>query len=92
MPCSNDMFIINSAVPSGSGVFQMPTCPSSSAASAAAASTLRGGGGQSQNLFSNVFSFLASSFFGMTLTTYHKTDLVEFLKVEGFNLCFFFAL
>ena len=31
---------ISSAVPPGSGAFQMPTCPSSSAASA---STLRGG-------------------------------------------------
>ena len=31
--------VFSSAVPSGSGAFQMPTCPSSSAASA---STLRG--------------------------------------------------
>ena len=31
--------VFSSAVPSGSGAFQMPTCPSSSAA----ASTLRGG-------------------------------------------------
>ena len=40
----------SSAVPSGSGAFQMPTRPSSSASSAssssAAASTLRGGGGE----------------------------------------------
>ena len=40
--------IFSSAVPPGSGAFQMPTCPSSSAASAASAaasaSTLRGGG------------------------------------------------
>ena len=40
--------VFSSAVPSGSGAFQMPTCPSSSASSAAssassAASTLRGG-------------------------------------------------
>ena len=37
--------IFSSAVPPGSGAFQMPTCPSSSAsaASAASASTLRGG-------------------------------------------------
>ena len=34
--------LFSSAVPPGSGAFQMPTCPSSSAASAAA-STLRGG-------------------------------------------------
>ena len=42
------MRIFSSAVPPGSGAFQMPTCPSSAAsasaaASAAAASTLRGG-------------------------------------------------
>ena len=36
------MNIFSSAVPSGSGAFQMPTCPSSSTASASA-STLRGG-------------------------------------------------
>ena len=42
--------LFSSAVPPGSGAFQMPTCPSSSAASAASAaasaasaSTLRGG-------------------------------------------------
>ena len=39
--------IISSAVPPGSGAFQMPTCPSSSASAASAASasasTLRGG-------------------------------------------------
>ena len=34
--------VFSSAVPPGSGAFQMPTCPSSSA-SAASASTLRGG-------------------------------------------------
>ena len=45
----------SSAVPSGSGAFQMPTRPSS----AAAASTLRGGKGQSQKRFSNFFSFFA---------------------------------
>ena len=43
------LVIFSSAVPPGSGAFQMPTCPSSSAAStasaasAASASTLRGG-------------------------------------------------
>ena len=37
------VIIFSSAVPPGSGAFQMPTCPSSSAASAASASTLRGG-------------------------------------------------
>ena len=49
--------VFSSAVPSGSGAFQMPTRPSSSASS-----TLRGGGGgkgQSQKRFSNFFSFLA---------------------------------
>ena len=50
--------LFSSAVPSGSGAFQMPTRPSSSSA-AAAASTLRGGKGQSQKRFSNFFSFLA---------------------------------
>ena len=35
--------------------------------------------GQSQKRLSNFFSFLAWSFFGMTLTTYHKKDLVESL-------------
>ena len=35
-----NLFIFSSAVPSGSGDFQMPTCPSASSAS-----TLRGGGG-----------------------------------------------
>ena len=38
------MTIFSSAVPSGSGAFQMPTRPSSaSAAASAASSTLRGG-------------------------------------------------
>ena len=49
--------LFSSAVPPGSGAFQMPTHPS--------ASTLRGGGGgkgQSQKRFSNFFSF-----FGMKL-------------------------
>ena len=36
-------FIFSSAVPPGSGAFQMPTRPSSSASAAASASTLRGG-------------------------------------------------
>ena len=67
--------LFSSAVPSGSGAFQMPTRPSSSSA---AASTLRGKG-QSQKRFSNFFSFLAWGFFGMTLTTYHKKDFVESL-------------
>ena len=35
--------IFSSAVPPGSGAFQMPTCPSSSASASASASTLRGG-------------------------------------------------
>ena len=61
------MGIFSSAVPPGSGAFQMPTRLSSAAAA------LRGGGGgggggeegQSQR-FSNFFSILAWSFFGMT--------------------------
>ena len=50
--------LFSSAVPPGSGAFQMPTRPSSSASSSAS-STLRGGKGQSQKRFSNFFSFLA---------------------------------
>ena len=38
-----DPIVFSSAVPPGSGAFQMPTRPSSAAASAA---TLRGGGGR----------------------------------------------
>ena len=53
-----DISFISSAVPSGSGAFQMPTRPSS-ALSASSASTLRGGKGQSQKRFSNFFSFYA---------------------------------
>ena len=37
--------LFSSAVPPGSGAFQMPTCPSSSAASSASASTFKGGEG-----------------------------------------------
>ena len=44
--------LFSSAVPSGSGAFQMPTRPSSSAAASAA--TLRGGGGRA-NLASVTF-------------------------------------
>ena len=66
--------IFSSAVPPGRGALQMPTRPS-----AASSSTLRGGKGQSQKCFSNFFSFLAWSFFGMPLTTFPKMDLVESL-------------
>ena len=46
--------LFSSAVPPGSGAFQMPTRPSSSSA----ASTLRGGGkGQSQKRLSNFSLF-----------------------------------
>ena len=38
------LHVFSSAVPTGSGAFQMPTRPSSSSASSA--STLRGGGGE----------------------------------------------
>ena len=42
--CDSVRPIFSSAVPPGSGAFQMPTCPSSSSSSASsAASTLRGG-------------------------------------------------
>ena len=56
------LLCFSSALPSGSGAFQMPTRPSSSASAASAsaaasASTLRGGKGQSQKRFSNFFSF-----------------------------------
>ena len=44
--CKRVISFISSAVPSGSGAFQMPTRPSSaSSSSSAAASTLRGGEG-----------------------------------------------
>ena len=47
----NYLVFISSAVPPGSGAFQMPTRPSSSASSAAAAaaSTLRGGSANLKN-------------------------------------------
>ena len=38
-----------------------------------------GGGGNLRNAAVTFFIFLAFSFFGMTLTTYHKKDLVESL-------------
>ena len=46
--------VISSAMTSGSGAFQMTTCPSL-LSSAAVASTLNGGKGQSQKRFSNFF-------------------------------------
>ena len=52
--CHGYVDLLSSAVPSGSGAFQLPTRPSSSSA---AASTLRGGKGLSQKRFSNFFSF-----------------------------------
>ena len=54
----------------------MPTRPSSAASSSA--STIRGGRANLRNA-SVTFSFLAWCFFGMTLTIYHKKDLVESL-------------
>ena len=48
----------SSAVPSGSGAFLMPSCPSSVCLSV----KIEGGRGQSQKRFSNFFSF-----FGMKL-------------------------
>ena len=55
IPAVETAVVFSSAVPPGSGAFQMPTRPSA----AAAASTLRGGKGQSQKRFSNFFSFFA---------------------------------
>ena len=52
-------FVFSSAVPPGSGAFQMPTRPSSSASAAASAVNFKGGKGQSQKRFSNFFSFFA---------------------------------
>ena len=51
--------LFSSAVPSGSGAFQMPTRPSSAAAasSSAAASTSRGGGGGRANLRNALVTF-----------------------------------
>ena len=58
----------------------MPTRPSSSSASSsAAASTLRGGRANLRNASVTFSLFLACGFFGMTITTYHKKDLVESL-------------
>ena len=72
-------FLFSSAVPSGSGGFQMPTRPSSAAASSAA-STLRRGMANIRNASATFFLFiLAWSFLGMTLTTYHKKDFLESL-------------
>ena len=65
--------IFSFAVPPGSGAFQMPTRPSSSA------STLRGGRANLRNASVTFSLFLAWSFFRMTLTTYHKKDLVASL-------------
>ena len=50
--------VFSSAVPPGSGAFQMPTCPSSS--SSAAASTLRGGRANLRNA-SVTFSLFSSA-------------------------------
>ena len=66
--------IFSFAVPSGSGAFQMPTHPS-----AASAATLRGGRANLRNAAVTFSLFFALSFFGMTLITYHKKDLVESL-------------
>ena len=52
--------LFSSAVPSGSGAFQMPTRPSSSSASSAAASTLRGGRANLRNA-SVTFSLFSSA-------------------------------
>ena len=43
-------FVVSSAVPSGSGAFQMPTRPSSASEAASAASNLRGEGPISETL------------------------------------------
>ena len=49
-------WVISSAVPCGSGAFQMPTCPSSASSS----STLRGGRANLINALVTFFSFLTS--------------------------------
>ena len=53
--------LFSSAVPPGSGAFQMPTCPSASAAAGVGGVgvNFKGGKGQSQKRFSNFFSFFA---------------------------------
>ena len=55
-----DCHIFSSNVLRGSGAFQMSTLPSSASASASASTLVGGGGGggQSQECFSNFFSFL----------------------------------
>ena len=54
------VIFFSSAVPSGSRVFQMPTCPSSSSASSSFAQLLRGGGRANLRNTSVIFlSFLA---------------------------------
>ena len=57
----------------------MPTRPSSVSAASSAASTLRGGRANLRNASVTFSLFLHAGFFGMTLTTYHKKDLVESL-------------
>ena len=49
--------LFSSAVPPGSGAFQMPTCPSSFGVGVGV--NFKGGKGQSQKRFSNFFSFFA---------------------------------
>ena len=71
---NNLSLLFSSAVPPGSGAFQMPTRPSS-----ASASTLRGGRANLRNVSVTFSLFLAWGFFGMTLTTYHRRILVESL-------------
>ena len=52
--CATYLSFFSSAVPTGSGAFQMPTCPS---LSSAAASTLGGGGGGRNNLRNTSVTF-----------------------------------
>ena len=62
-----DPIVFSSAVPPGSGAFQMPTCPSSSAsvsASAASASTLRGGRANLRNASVTFSLFLPEASLG----------------------------
>ena len=89
----------SSAVPSGSGAFQMPTCPSSSASASvsASASTLRGGRANLRNASVTFSLFLHEASLG-----WHYQHIIRriwlnrykgcFLKVKRSKLCPFSTL
>ena len=58
------LFVFSSAVPPGSGAFQMPTRPSSSASVSASASTLRGGRANLRNASVTLSLFLHEASLG----------------------------